>query len=92
MNIEELKQRAASGDAEAQYKLGECYYNGDDIKQDDEAAVLWFKESAGQGYTPAYKALGDCYIFGYGVEPDYEEAVKWWRLAAEQGTQRHKII
>lgn len=32
MNIEELKPRAAAGDAEAQFELGKCYYNGDYIK------------------------------------------------------------
>lgn len=32
MNIEELKQRAAAGDAGAQYELEKCCYNGDDIK------------------------------------------------------------
>ena len=90
MNIEELKKRAAAGDAEAQYKLGECYYNGDDIKQDDEAAVLWFKESARQGYVPAYRILGECYNLGYGVEQDLEEAVKWYRLAAEKGNEDAK--
>ena len=41
MTIEELKQRAASGDAEAQFELRICYLNGEDIKLDEEAAVLW---------------------------------------------------
>ena len=41
MNIEELKLRAAAGDAEAQFELGKCYDKGEDIKQDEEAAVLW---------------------------------------------------
>lgn len=31
MNIEELKQRAAAGDAEAQFELGKAYECGRDI-------------------------------------------------------------
>ena len=85
MNIEELKLRAAAGDAEAQFELGICYLNGEDIKLDEEAAVLWFKKSAEKGYAEAQSALGECYHFGEGVEQDFEEAVKWWRLATEQG-------
>ncbi len=85
MNIDELKQRAAAGDAEAQYELGICYLNGEDIKLDEEAAVLWFQISAKQGYAEAQSVLGECYHFGAGVEQNMEEAVKWYRLAAEQG-------
>ena len=85
MNIEELKQRAAAGDAEAQYELGICYLNGEDIKLDEEAAVLWFQISAEQGYAEAQSVLGECYHFGAGVEQNMEAAVKWYRLAAEQG-------
>ena len=85
MNIEELKQRAAAGDAEAQYELGICYLNGEDIKLDEEAAVLWFQISAKQGYAEAQSVLGECYHFGAGVEQNMEVAVKWYRLAAEQG-------
>ena len=82
MNIDELKQRAEAGDADAQFELGMCYYNGDDVKENEEVAVLWFQKSAEQGYAKAQSALGECYNYGNGVELNYTEAAKWWRLAA----------
>ena len=67
MNIEELIQRAAAGDADVQFELGMCYYNGDDVKENEEVAVLWFQKSAEQGYAKAQSALGECYNIGNGV-------------------------
>ena len=92
MNIEELKQRAAGGDAEAQFELGICYLNGEDIKQDEEAAVLWFKKSAEQGYSVAQHNVGVCYENGYGVYKDRYTAVSWYRKAAAQGYEDSKKV
>lgn len=39
MNIEELKQRAAAGDAEAQFNLGGNYWCGLGVEQNYEEAV-----------------------------------------------------
>ena len=69
----------------AQYYLGMCYYYGEGVKQDYEAAVKLYREAAEQGVADAQCELGLCYYFGEGVEQDYEEAVKWYRKAAEQG-------
>lgn len=80
---EELVSRAKSGDAEAQYSLGNCYFYGFGIAKDQREAVKWLRKSAEQGYTPAQNDLGHCYYSGAGVERNQEEAERWWKKAAE---------
>ena len=42
MNIEELKQRAAAGDAEAQFELGCAYEAGDGIQRNYRVALEYY--------------------------------------------------
>ena len=85
MNIDELKLRAASGDAEAQFELGKAYECGRDVVVNLWEAVKWWRLAAEHGVDDAQFNLVVCYYEGTGVEEDLEEAVKWWQLAAEQG-------
>ena len=52
---------AEQGITEAQYFLGNCYYEGRGTKQDYNEAFRWFKAAAEQGHTDAQKMLGICY-------------------------------
>lgn len=47
--IDELKAKAEQGLAEAQNKLGDCYYNGEGLAQDYIEAVKWYRKAAEQG-------------------------------------------
>ena len=80
-----LVKKAQSGDAEAQYSLAECYYNGLGVSKDYAEAVMWYRKAAEQGNAGGQNSLGFCYQNGLGVAQDYTEAVKWYRKAAEQG-------
>ena len=51
--IDELKTRAANGDAEAQNNLGNCYYNGEGVTKDYAEAVRWYRKAAEQGHANA---------------------------------------
>ena len=73
------RRMAERGDAFAQYNLGNCYFDGEGVEQDEEEAAKWFLKSAEQGNAMAQYRLGDCYYTGVGVEQDEEEAVKWFR-------------
>ena len=76
---------AEQGDADAQYNLGQMYYNGPGVQQDYKEAVKWYRLSAEQGHAKAQLNLGVMYGGGLGVPQDYKEAVKWYRLSAKQG-------
>ena len=52
--IDALHEAAKKGSAEAQFRLGVIYGNGDDgIELDQEAAMSWFKLAARQGHENA---------------------------------------
>ena len=84
-DADKYRQAAEQGDAEAQFKLGLCYYKGEGVPQNYAEAVKWYRKAAGQGYAQAQYNLGECYHKGEGVPKNYFAAVKWFRKAAEQG-------
>ena len=85
-----LQEKAKSGDAETQFRLGYCYSYGDKtrgIAKDSQKAMEWYKKAAEQGHAGAQVNLGT-YYYGEGVDQDYKEAVMWYKKAAEQGNAR----
>ena len=83
--IKHFRKAAEKGNAEAQFKLGNCLYQGLGAEQDQAEAVKWFRKAAEQGLAKAQFNLGLCFYQGQGTELDFVEAVKWFRKAAEQG-------
>ena len=79
------EQVANAGNAEAQNKLGNSYYNGWGVAQDYTQAAKWYKKAAEQGSDAAQNNLGFCYENGYGVTKDINQAVEWYKKAADQG-------
>ena len=82
---EELGKMAEQGDAEAQWRLGTLYRNGDGIRQSDSDAVEWFRRAAEQRFVPAISALGSQYWAGRGVPQDYAKAYVWYDVALAEG-------
>ena len=79
--IDELKQKAIKGDAEAQFTLGMMYLLGRDVTQDDKEAAKWITKAAEQGHTNAEFNLGGMYLDGVGVPQDDDAADKWTKKA-----------
>ena len=80
-----FRKAAERGHADAQIRLGECYYYGWGTSLDRIEAAKWFRKAAERGHADAQYKLGDCYANGQGVSQDRAEAAKWLRRAAEQG-------
>ena len=55
--VQYYTRAAELGNAEAQYKLGVCYLNGDGVKKDRTEALKWLREAAERGHAKAKKAL-----------------------------------
>ena len=51
--MEELLKLAEDGDNNAQFQLGELYFEGLEIDRDFNKAASWFEASAFQGNTKA---------------------------------------
>ena len=80
-----LENRAATGDARAQYLLGKLYFDTAVSAHDYARAARLIRKSADQRYAKAETALGLLYENGLGVTKSYVEAMKWIRRAADQG-------
>ena len=50
---------AKSGDALAQYNLGQLYFHGKGVNQDANVARYWLSQAARQGLSQAYAMLSD---------------------------------
>jgi len=79
--MDEMK-KAEKGDRVAQYTLGNCYYNGAGVANDEAQAVSWYRKAAEQGHAKAQFYLGFCYSMGEGVARDQIEAYAFYSLAA----------
>ncbi|MBL0517693.1 DUF2971 domain-containing protein [Aeromonas caviae] len=84
-DITELKEKAEAGDAAAQVELGNKYYQGIDVEQNNNLAVEWCRKAAEQGHPRGQNAMGIMYQNGFGVEQSFSEALAWYNKAAEQG-------
>ena len=82
-----LKAKAKQGDAPAQLLLGNRYFNGDGVIEDDAEAIKWFHKAAVQGNTEAQVNLGICYA----IAGDNTKAVDWYRKAADQGVAQAQL-
>jgi TPR repeat protein len=82
--MNDLKQRAESGDPMAQNQLAASYLREEPPNFDE--AVKWLRLAADQGDAGAQNNLGIMYLNGEGVRQGDKEAVKLFRKAAEQGS------
>ena len=80
-----LLEKAAAGDAEAQFALGLMYYDGERVEKNAEEATEWWRMAAENGYAKAQFTVGVAYYRGDGVAQDKEEGIKWLRTAAQHG-------
>jgi TPR repeat protein len=76
---------AERGDAEAQFKLGLMYQEGQVVPKSDVEAMKWYMRAAEQGHVDAQYNLGVMYDKGEAIPQNYTEAVKLYKKAAEQG-------
>jgi TPR repeat protein len=80
-----LRTVAELGLDEAQYGLGNLYYQGTGVPKSPREAAKWYYLAANQGHAKAQLALGWTYGGARGVPKDLKESARWFRKAAEQG-------
>ena len=84
-NLDDIRQKAEAGDANAQYHLAQKYMEGKDVAKDPAQGVAWLQKSADQGYFGAEYALAYMYLTGAAKLPkDPHKAADWFRKAAKQ--------
>lgn len=90
--LENLRQAAEAGDAEAQYRLGMLYGNGEGVELDHRQAEQWFSRAARQGHEDALLNLAWLYATGTGVDMDEERARELYLLAADRGSGKAQYV
>lgn len=74
--------------AEAQFKIGDIYNQGDadlEIAVDVKKAVRWFRMAAENGDAQAQNYMGIAYYQGKSVTKSVTDAKYWWQKSADQG-------
>ena len=69
-DIAALEKKAKAGDAEAQYRVGEIYYEAREVKQDLPVAKRLIELAAAQGNAKAQYRMASMYFTGEGVKRD----------------------
>ena len=85
-----LREKAAAGDAESAFYLGNEYFYGENRMSNYTLAAYWYKKAAEQGDADAQNSLGACYLLGLGVPKNEKEAANLFRKAADQGEENAK--
>ncbi|MDG1580630.1 tetratricopeptide repeat protein [Pseudomonas sp. GOM6] len=80
------EEAAKLGDAQAQYELGEFYYNGQRTQPDLPKARYWFEQSSLQGNADAQLRLGNMFLHGESVPPNKVQAYIVLKMAAVNGS------
>jgi TPR repeat protein len=83
--IEALHQAVGQGNAEARYRLGMLYANGEGVELDQVKGAELVAAAAKQGHAAAQATLGWMYANGYGVNHDDAQARTWYQRAADKG-------
>ena len=77
--------RAAKGEVESQYDLGNMYSEGIGVDADITKATAWYDKAASQEFEKAQYKLGLIYYEGSSANKDRSLAFKQFRKAAEKG-------
>jgi hypothetical protein len=83
--VQKEYDRAMAGDAQAQFELGERFFQGLGVEQNYAHAAAWFQSSATLGHNKAQCNLAMMCFIGRGVPADTAEAYKWISLASLKG-------
>ncbi|WP_437882740.1 tetratricopeptide repeat protein [Pseudomonas sp. LRF_L74] len=84
--LENCQQTAESGNAQAQYELGDFYYEDPRTERDLNKARHWFEQASLQGNAPAQLRLGTMFFRGEGVPANNVQAYIILKMAAVNGS------
>lgn len=80
-----VKESAESGNADAQFKLGESYHSGLGTEVDFQQAKYWYEKAIAQGNPAAMNNLGVLYQRGLGVEKNGKISTEWYIKSGNLG-------
>lgn len=72
----------------AQLEMGNRYFLGKGVRQNDSQAIVFFRKAAEQNFSASWIAEGNLaliYCYGYGVPIDLKQGIDWLSRAAIHG-------
>jgi len=84
-DLKTIQDKAAQGDALAEFQLGRAYHLGHGVPQDFAKAADLYRKAAAQGNEKAMYNLGYIYLNGQGINQDVATAKQWFQKSAEKG-------
>ena len=73
--------------AEAQYRIGLAYANGNGVDSNPQAAIEWYLKASDRGHSSAEYELGLSYYNGFYNAEDHATALEWFVRSA-----RHQCV
>lgn len=84
--LEECLTLAQLGYADAQFVLGEYWYQGQLVPRDYQQALKWFEQASVQGHAQAQLRLGTIFYRGQGVPANSIQAYIVFKMSAINGS------
>ncbi|HZJ92520.1 MAG TPA: tetratricopeptide repeat protein [Thiopseudomonas sp.] len=84
--LEDCLNFAQLGYADAQFTLGEYWYQGDYAPRDYQQAIKWFEQASVQGHAIAQLRLGTMFYRGEGVPTNTIQAYIILKMSAINGS------
>ena len=85
MDIEEASALAATGDADAIYRLGQIHHLGEEVEQDIEKAIAYLEQADELDHPLAPWSLGLFYYNGQFIEKNHSKTLYYWSKSADLG-------
>ena len=85
--LSNCQQAAQGGDREAQFELGEFYYQDQLTAQELPQALYWFEKASLQGHPQAQYFLGIMFFRGEGVPANNIQAFIVLKMSAVNGSE-----
>ena len=82
-----LRMKAAAGDAESAFYLGNEYFYGENRPANYTLAVYWYKKAADKGIPEAQYNYASCLEAGRGTDRNLAEAFVWYKKSSDQNFQ-----
>lgn len=90
--MEQLRNYAEAGRADAQLELALRYYAGYQVEQDASKALQWMKLSADQKLPEALYLLSRMYAEGIGTEVNAEKEKQWFAKALAANPEDERLL
>ena len=88
----QLYSKALLGDAESQFEIGQMFQYGLGVSQNDESAMIFYRNAAQQQHLGAEYNLGLLYLLHAKDKEDYQHALSWFTDSAFKGNRRSQYV